>query len=120
MSLKSLLRVTMICAVAVSATAASAQDWWNPGSWLSPKPYYGNSTRSGGYGSPCANGVCRPSYGTSYYHGKGNPGWSGYRPPLYEPVAPSYRPDRSDRYGDYEAYHVSPRSSRSRYSPFYE
>lgn len=125
MTLKPLLRMMMFSAAAMTATAASAQDWWNPGSWLTPKPYYGHTTRYGGYGSSCANGVCRPSYGTSYYRGSGNPGWSGYRPPVYEPVSPNYRPDRSDRYGDYEAYYRSPQSSgpqssRPRHSPFYE
>lgn len=120
MSWKSLLRMTMFGVAAVSATAASAQDWWNPGSWISPRPSYSHTTRYGGSGSSCANGVCRPSYGTGYYHGKGNPGWSGYRRPTYEPAMPSYRPDYSERYGDYEAYYRSPQSSRPRYSPFYE
>lgn len=120
MSLKSLLRTAMFGAVAISATAAPAQDWWNPGSWLAPRPHYGYSTQYRGYGSPCANGVCRPSYGAGYYHGKGNPGWSGYRPPMFEPAPPSYRSDYSERYGDYEPYYRGPQSKRPHYSPFYE
>lgn len=115
MSLKSLVGVMMLSVLAASATASSAQDWWNPGRWTSHRPYSGYSTR---YGSgPCANGVCRPSYATGYYHEKGNAGWSGYRSPTYEP---DYRRDRSDKYGDWETYYRTPQSSRSRYNPFYE
>jgi hypothetical protein len=125
MRLKSLLRAMLLGAAAVSATAVSAQDWWNPGSWISPRPHYGYTTRYGGSGSSCANGACRPSYGTGYYHGQGNPGWSGYRPPTYAPVSPNYRPNDSERFGDYEAYDRSPpfsrpQTSRPRSSPFYE
>lgn len=104
MSLKPLFHALMISAgLAVSATSASAQDWW--------KPYSGYSSRYGGYGSSCAGGVCRPTYGAGYSR-SGRYGSYAHRPPYSRPYNTGIVPPHRD-------YH-SPYSHRSGYSPFYD
>lgn len=133
MALKWMVAAAVVCAgLTINVSSASAQDWWNPGRWFSPKPAYAYTPA---YNSSCPGGVCRPNGYTAGYCPNGNcgagtcgpmgcrNGWCrngscGNRAPVYAPATPGYR---SGPPADY--FNPTPvsnyRGSVSR-GPFYE
>jgi hypothetical protein len=137
MSRKSLIWAAVISGgLLATGGSASAQDWWNPGTWFTPAyrttPVYGG----------CANGQCSPSYGYGRTSAAPAPGCNcvngactgascgpnGCRPATYgysvQPsVVPVYRspaPYGAQLTPKGRTTYYRPSPVRTRLSPFYE